>query len=185
MVPPLHRPMDPDASLDFHAARLLLLIDHCGSNPGPYIDGRTKLAKLDFFVRYPSFLRRAQEELREADPSIRPFEVWNVQEVEAPMIRYRYGPWDHRYRQFLAFLESRNLVTVTRTHRPERVKLTSAGRRAAETIGERSEFAVLVDRCTAMRGNLAEMSGTALKDLIYEVFPREVGELEMQEEIVP
>ena len=42
------------------------------------------------------------------------------------MIRYRYGPWDQRYRQFLAFLISRDLVTVT-SHRVERVKLKAAG----------------------------------------------------------
>lgn len=183
--PPLHRPWDPDSSVDFHAARILLLVGRCGSVPGPYIDGRTKLAKLDFFVRYPAFLQRAQENLQLSNRSVQPYSAKNRQEVEAPMIRYRYGPWDHRYRQFLAFLEARNLLTVTRTHRPERVKLTAAGRRAVDKLSQRLEFSVIVDRCDAMQGNLAEMSGTELKDLVYAIFPKEVGERGMQEEILP
>jgi hypothetical protein len=39
-------------------ARLLLLIDAFSDQP-PGLEGRTKLAKLDFLLRYPAFFRRA------------------------------------------------------------------------------------------------------------------------------
>ncbi|WP_143532648.1 hypothetical protein [Saccharothrix sp. ALI-22-I] len=185
VVPPLYRPWDPDSSIDFHAARLLLLIGLCGKDPGPYIDGRTKLAKLDFFVRYPTFLQRAQESLSDTAAIIEIYNASGRSEVEAPMIRYRYGPWDHRYRQFLAFLEARNLVSVTRSHKPERVRLTASGRKAAGKIANRAEFTPIVERCSAMRGNLADMPGTALKELVYSVFPDEVGNIPLQQEITP
>jgi hypothetical protein len=183
VVPPLHRPWDPDDSLDFHAARLLILLRRCGKGSKYQIEGRTKLAKLDFFIRYPSFLERARNALRATGVTI---EEWRARgaEVEAPMIRYRYGPWDPRYRQFLAFLEARKLIRITVT-KPERVSLTAAGRVLAERISAKASFAPIVERCDAMVGNLAEFSGSQLKDLVYELFPSEVGEVPMRGEIRP
>jgi hypothetical protein len=180
-VPPLHRPWDPDDSIDFHTARILVLLRRCGSGPRYQIEGRTKLAKLDFFLRYPAFLERAREALRAVGVAAEPWQAHGA-EVEAPMIRYRYGPWDLRYRQFLAFLEARQLIRITVT-RPERVSLTAAGRRLAEQIASKQSFAPIVERCDAMIGNLAALPGTQLKELIYELFPTEVGEAPMRSQI--
>jgi hypothetical protein len=182
-VPPLHRPWDPDDSIDFHAARLMVLLLRCGEGKQHRIEGRTKLAKLDFFVRYPSFLEKAHVELRKRHMQVPPWNATSA-EVEAPMIRYRYGPWDPRYRQFLAFLESRQLIRIT-ISRPERVSLTAAGAKLAQRIAMLSSFAPIVERCDAMTDNLAKLSGTDLKDLIYELFPSEVGSLPFRAEIQP
>ncbi|MFD2414845.1 hypothetical protein [Amycolatopsis pigmentata] len=182
VVPPLHRPWDPDDSLDFHAARLLVLLRRCGEGTRYSIDGRTKLAKLDFFVRYPAFLELARNRVR-ADAQAREWQARGP-EVEAPMIRYRYGPWDPRYRQFLAFLRARQLIRITGKN-PERVSLCKSGRLLAEKICARESFHPIVDRCDAMVGNLAALTGTALKDLVYELFPAEVGELPLRAEIRP
>ncbi|MEV4660124.1 hypothetical protein [Micromonospora sp. NPDC049301] len=181
VVPPLHRPWDPDDSVDFHAARLLILFRRCGSQPRYQIEGRTKLAKLDFFVRYPLFLQRAMQVLHAEG---RTTSVWHAHgaETEAPMIRYRFGPWDPRYRQYLAFLEARQLIRITVT-KPERVSLTAAGRRLAEQLATKPSFRPIVERCDAMVGNLAVLTGTELKDLVYDLFPGEVGEAEMRAEI--
>jgi hypothetical protein len=181
VVPPLHRPWDPDESVDFHAARLLVLLRRCGEGGRYQIEGRTKLAKLDFFVRYPSFLERARDSLRGTGMAAAEWKAHGA-EVEAPMIRYRYGPWDPRYRQFLAFLEARQLIRISVT-KPERVSLTAAGRKLAEQVVTRKSFYPIVERCDAMVGNLAALTGTQLKDLVYELFPTEVGELQMRSEI--
>lgn len=181
VVPPLHRGWDPDDSLDFHAARLLVLLRQCGDGDRGTIAGRTKLAKLDFFLRYPRFLERAYNATRQAKPNL---PAWHpgTSEVEAPMIRYRYGPWDPRYRQFLAFLQARGLIRITAS-RPEKVTLTASGRRAADQLVEKTSFAPLIDRCIAMNDSLAGMTGTELKDLVYELFPTEVGDLRHWNEI--
>jgi hypothetical protein len=184
VTPPLHRVWDPDDSVDFHASRLLLLLDLCGDNPGPGIEGRTKFAKLDFFLRYPGFLERAHAALADVVERTDAFTAADSAEIEAPMIRYRYGPWDHRYRQFLSFLTARNLVTITRGT-PERVKLRPAGKATAGRLAELEHFQPLVQRCRAMQGNLAQMSGTDLKNLIYALFPDEVGNAPFQQEIRP
>ncbi|MBV6701935.1 hypothetical protein KV557_33345 [Kitasatospora aureofaciens] len=184
-VPPLHRPWDPDDSPDFHASRLLLLLAECGSQPGPHIAGRTKLAKLDFFLRYPAFLERAHEALADAIQDDAAFRASMPEEVEAPMIRYRFGPWDPRYRQFLAFLAARDLITITTSHKPERVRLTARGKKTAATLAAMEQFRPIVARCHAMRGNLAEWSGTDLKNLVYQLFPEEVADLAYHQEIRP
>jgi hypothetical protein len=183
VVPPLHRPWDPDDSVDFHAARLLVLLMRCGEGNRRQIEGRTKLAKLDFFLRYPAFLERAVNQLHAVDGQIN---EWHAQgaEVEAPMIRYRYGPWDPRYRQFLAFLEARQLIRITVT-RPERVSLTASGRRLAQILVERSSFHPIVERCDVMADSLSKLTGTQLKELVYDLFPTEVGNLPMRAEIQP
>lgn len=183
VAPPLYLPWDPDSSIDFHAARILILLLVCGQSPGPNIEGRTKLAKLDFFVRYPSFLERVHRNIIASGLEVsHPFHAQNA-EVEAPMIRYRYGPWDNRYRQFIAFLEARKLVTVLKSTRVEKVKLTAQGRRTAEKLRDTSAFQPITERCTSMVSNLGAMNGTDLKELIYNSFPDEVAQLSLWREI--
>jgi hypothetical protein len=182
-VPPLHRAYDPDDVLDFHASRLLILLLICGQGRLPSIQGRTKLAKLDFFLRYPLFLERAEQQLAQQGDPHRAYRATGA-EVEAPMIRYRYGPWDPRYRQFLAFLEARSLIRITKTP-PEKVTLTAAGRKLAEILAGQPAFSSLIARCHAMIGNLADMNGTALKEFIYRIFRAEVADLGLRQVIEP
>src|SRR5688572_10598455 len=98
-----------DEILEFHASRILLLISTCGvkkqSTKVHSIEGLTKLAKLDFFVRYPSFFNRISAHL---NSSKRIFS----ENVESKMIRFHYGPWDKRYYQVLPFLEARGMLTI-------------------------------------------------------------------------
>ena len=46
-------PLSADDIIEFHLARLLLLLKFCGT--AGRIEGLTKMAKLDFFARYPDF----------------------------------------------------------------------------------------------------------------------------------
>jgi hypothetical protein len=181
MIIPIHRPVDTDSIPEFHAARLLILLATCGQGSPRYIAGRTKLAKLDFFLRYPAFLQRALEATTLGSPP--PYQAPG-NESEAPMIRYRYGPWDPRYGDFLAVLEARGLIRVTGT-RVDHIALTVSGSRAAARLLSREEFADLRDRGQALAQDLATWTGTALKDLVYELFPTEVGDRRLREPIGP
>src|SRR6266496_782011 len=96
-------------------ARLLLLIDTFSRKRGGtvrYLEGRVKLAKLDFLLRYPRHLRRVllahgahEADLTAIDPEEAP--------LDARMMRYRYGPWDPAYYALLGSLIGRGLVEVT------------------------------------------------------------------------
>ncbi len=178
---PLYQPLDPDDIPELHAARLLILLAVCGEGSPRQIKGRTKLVKLDFFLRYPRFLERALDVLASRGVQMEPLRQ-TASEVEAPMIRYRYGPWDPRYGDFIAYLEARGLVRVSGS-RVEAFQLTAAGGRIAARLSGLEEFADLRARAQNARLPLASQSGTALKDLIYELFPVEVGSLQLRKQI--
>jgi len=171
---PVSLPLSADDITEFHAARLLLLFHHCGS--GERIEGLTKLAKLDFFVRYPSFFERVAKYLNK--PAI----VGNEQ-TESPMVRHHYGPWDKRYYQVLAFLEARELLIVTKRGNTYDFALTDLGRSKAKTLSKAKPFASLVAQMKAVKSLLGRKSGSQLKNIVYEIFEKEVRQRKLGEMI--
>jgi hypothetical protein len=159
-----------DDLLEFHAARLVLLVRVCGT--ANRIDGLTKLAKLDFFVRYPSLFAQACRETGLAVPAT----TDPAAAVEAPMVRYHYGPWDKRYYQILAFLEGTHLLEVSvQPNRSYRFSLTDEGVERAAALIAAPSFAVVIAQMRAVKGVFGTKSGDTLKKLIYRVFDAEVA----------
>jgi DNA-binding PadR family transcriptional regulator len=168
---PMSLPLSADDIVEFHAARLLLLISICGVNGR--IDGLTKMAKMDFFARYPDFFEVArkaatmsvQEVGEDKDPS---------PAVESAMIRHHYGPWDKRYYQVLAVLEAKRLVSITKEGRSFRIALTDLGKDRAEALLARPSFQDLTTRMRDIKRTFGDKSGNAIKKLIYELFDTEI-----------
>ena len=171
---PPGRRMLADSVTEFHAARILLLVHICGKKN--QIDGLTKLAKLDFFVRYPAFFMRAKKHLQQdADGET------GERTVETVMIRHHYGPWDPRYYQILPYLRARRLVEVGTEGKRVTISLSPAGSRSASQLDDLDEFADLVERMKEVGDAFKSKSGTALKKLIYELFEEEVAALKRGE----
>lgn len=169
---PRSLPLSADDVTELHAARLLLLLHHCGS--GEMIGGLTKLAKLDFFVRYPVFFERAARYLGKTISS-------ESDQAESPMVRHHYGPWDKRYYQVLAFLEARGLITVQKQGSTYDFTLTELGQEKAKTLTKSDSFASLVEQMRAVKKFFGRKSGTQLKNLVYEVFDEEVKQRRLGE----
>ena len=162
---PVGVPLVADGILEIHAARLLLLLKYCGKSG--VIDGLTKLAKLDFFVRYPSFFFALQRAKATGDAT--------EQSVESAMIRHHYGPWDPRYYQVLAYLEARNLVAISRENRNLTViSLTALGSDKALLFSSHDEYESLIKRMDRVGAELGKYTGTHLKQLVYKMFRNEV-----------
>lgn len=172
---PASLPLAADDITELHAARLLLLIHHCGASDK--IDGLTKLAKLDFFVRYPNFFERIAQHLDQATTAA-------TQQVESAMVRHHYGPWDKRYYQILGFLEARGLMTVAKRNHSYGFVLTPLGRSKATVLSKNEAYRLLVDQMKAVRKLLGRKSGTQLKNLVYEVFDTEVKQRKLGELIL-
>ena len=169
----LGRPVLADDILEFHAARLLLLIDSARRSR---IDGLTKLAKLDFFVRYPSFFEQASRAVGER--------VATTTAVgESAMIRFHYGPWDPRYYQVIPFLEARCLIKVTEDGRSITFATTDEGQRLAMVLREQAEYEPLRTQIESVVKTFGGKTGNQLKQLIYEVFKPEVADRKMGERI--
>lgn len=155
-------------------ARILILIDTFSRIRGGglrQLEGRVKLAKLDFLLRYPHHLARILQ--------IRGVTAERVSEVEdivdsAPidsrMMRYRYGPWDPAYYALLGSLIGRGLVQAL----PLAVgsgfgyRTTPRGAELAENLRNDESFAEITDRARVLRRFL-DMSGSTLKDLLYRL----------------
>lgn len=164
-----------DSLVEYHALRLILIILLCGVRERQTgrrrIDGLTKLAKLDFFVRYPDFFKQAAEELGisvEYEDSV----------PEPQMVRYHYGPWDHRYYQVLPYLEARGIVEVKKDPVKNQYKfyLNPHGVEIAEKVAQMEEFLDLAAHVRKVKNVLGNKTGNQLKELIYRVFDEEVAQ---------
>ncbi|MGQ0682744.1 hypothetical protein [Bradyrhizobium sp.] len=169
---PVSLPLSADNIVEFHAARLLLLISICGT--GDRIDGLTKMAKLDFFVRYPDFFAVAKKYGAPEGES---------RAVESAMVRHHYGPWDKRYYHVLAYLESKRLIEIAKKRNSYLITLTDNGKEKAASLGKKPSFAALVDRMKAVKKEFGPKSGSTLKKLIYQLFDEEVGKKPLGEVI--
>ncbi|WP_354642915.1 hypothetical protein [Kitasatospora camelliae] len=159
--------------LAYHQARVLLLVNAVSKASGhtKKLDGLTKLAKLDFLLRYPALAPIVLEHLSDSDPrlSLSPEEVSTPTEVEAPMVRYKYGPWDDRYYAIIGALVGRGLLRYAKGRKGSvALVATAEGRRLAEDMSAAPKWRALSERSEAIADASSGMTGNALKDLIYQ-----------------
>jgi hypothetical protein len=147
-------------------ARLLLLIAAFSKNRGA-LEGRTKLAKLDFFLRYPRYFRRALE-IRRPYGELRAPEA--THDMETRMVRYRYGPWDPSYYAILGRLIGKGLINPVPFARGVGYKATAQGAEVAERLGRETAWHDYAER-TKLLKQYFDLAGTTLKDFIYSHFP--------------
>lgn len=148
-------------------ARLLLLIDEF-TTPKRSLEGRTKLAKLDFFLRYPVYFERA---LKIRAPEIEMLLHTNESKnIENRMIRYRYGPWDPAYYAILGRLIGKGLAKPVSIKKGIGYRTTEKGAELARRISKDENWALVAHRVKLLRRHL-NLAGTTLKNFIYKHFP--------------
>jgi hypothetical protein len=152
--------------------RLLLLI-HAFSGKTKALEGRTKLAKLDFFLRYPKFLERA---LRIRNPrALLSHEITEQgNDIENRMIRFRYGPWDPSYFVILGRLIGRGLIIPVPVSGGVGYKTTDKGATLSEKLSDAEPWKATV-LCTQLLRRNFDLNGTFLKEFIYKNFPEVAG----------
>ena len=161
---------------EFHEARLLVLMQvvtpTAKSQP---IAGIMKLAKMDFMLRYPNVLARALEKLNEEKPSAARVAQRIPEDqkhtIEGRMVRFRFGPWDSRYRRWLAVLSAKGLVLVKKEGQTVRIGLTEKGEAFSKRFSELPENGDLVARAKMVRLAVGDMSATRLKNFVYQIAP--------------
>jgi hypothetical protein len=159
--------------LAYHQARVLLLVTAVAAVKGHQgkVDGLTKLAKLDFLLRYPALAPAVLDTLDPADPrmGLTAEDTADPVRAEAPMIRYKYGPWDDRYYPVIGALIGRGLIQYGKGRRGSVALVpTSQGRALARQMAGSAEWADTAGRSSAIAEASAGMTGNALKDLVYE-----------------
>jgi len=172
-----------DRSEVLHEARLLVLLQaFSDKEEGGAIEGLTKLAKLDFLLRYPVMLERA---LAAKNRSIRDvmLEDYERHSVESAMVRYRFGPWDHGYRQYLNALIAKGLASVSVEGRKVVIAITPEGGEVAQRLAADDLFEPYVRRARLLRRHF-DVTGTSLMRFVYSTFP-EVVSLRSNSPIAP
>lgn len=159
-----------DEDVELHGARLLLLLDAFGEGDGSgQIQGLTKLAKLDFLLRYPVMLERALQARSKTTREVK-MEDHERNSVESQMVRYRFGPWDHRYREFLNVLVARELATIAIAGRTVVIQLTAEGRSVARELAASPLFEPYARRSAVLKRHI-DLTATNLMRFIYKTFP--------------
>ncbi len=162
--------------LAYHQMRVLILVTIVSSTKGhsAKIDGLTKLAKLDFLIRYPTLAPAVLDQMDPLDPRLH-LELeqdLTPTDVEAPMIRFKYGPWDNRYYTIIGSLIGRGLVKYVKGRRGSvALSPTLTGKSIAHKAASSKYWQIVNDRCIAVAEASSGQSGTSLKDLIYARLP--------------
>ena len=163
-----------DAEPDLHAARLLVLISaFSDTGQEDAVEGLTKLAKLDFLLRYPVMLKRALAAKGRSTRDVQ-LEEHERLSVESEMVRYRFGPWDHRYREFLNILVGKGLVAMRVEGRKVVIALTQRGRELASELSASPAFQDYARRSSLLKRHF-DVQATTLMRFIYETFPEVVS----------
>lgn len=148
-------------------ARLLVLIAMFSAG-ARCLEGRTKLAKLDFFLRSSPFLYRALLVRGVRAASIAHLDV--RPDIETKMVRFRYGPWDPAHYAILGRLIGKCLIATMPYSHGIGYRATSLGVDAADRLCLTREWADVRARAFLLRRHL-DLSGSNLTKFIYENFP--------------
>ena len=168
---------------EIHMARLLILLRAFGGKWGKKsINGLTKLVKLDFLLRYPNYLEKSLEVINVSSEKMK-IKDHEKKGVESKMVKFRYGPWDPRYRHFINLLVAKELANVDIKGRTIYINLTNKGIEQADKFIETDAFKDITLR-TEILEEYFDRSGTYLKDFIYQNFP-EITTLSLWEAIEP
>lgn len=149
-------------------ARLLLLI-HAFSSKPEGVEGRLKLAKLDFLLRYPDFFNRAMAK-RVPGKALPNLESGAVPTVEESMIRYRFGPWDPAHFALIGRLVSRGLVVPVHNKHGIGLRTTDRARAIVENLSQSPEWSDDAKRATLLNEHF-DLAGQTLMKFLYKTFP--------------
>jgi hypothetical protein len=172
---------------DFHLGRLLVLLRSSDLQRGTpetkakAVEGIMKLAKLDFLLRYPTCLERALAYVSK-DPSAAEVQPRERTSIESKMIRFRYGPWDPRYRRWLGLLTARGLVQLRVSGNTVQIGLTDPGRSLADLFRDDPLYDDVKRRSDVIAKTFGRLSATKLKNFVYDVVP-EITNLKWGDEI--
>jgi hypothetical protein len=166
---------------EFNEARLLLLLKAAAGKEATAkpLDGIMKLAKMDFLLRYPNMLVRALNVIGEskksalADAAAIPEEDRDT--IEARMIRFRFGPWDPRYRRWLSILVAKQLANVYREGRTVKIQLSQKGMALAGQLAEVEAFKPLAERARVVNSAVGSMPSTKITAFVYKIAPEIVN----------
>ena len=173
-----------EESDNLHLSRILILLNvFAGRDGSKSIDGITKLAKLDFFLRYPVYLKKALKNRKITKKDLQKFEIKEYEEnsIESKMVRFRYGPWDFRYNKYINQLIAKALIEIKREGKMTKFFLTLNGFEISKKLASDKNLLDFEKRAKFLKKYL-DLSAPHLMNFVYRTFP-EIGNLKFGEKI--
>jgi hypothetical protein len=99
------------------------------------------------------------------------FNKYETKSIESKMIRFRYGPWDSRYRKWIGVLMAKDLAISFILGNTVCIEITEKGKEISDMLSSLEEYSVMSDRCTAIVKTFGTYSATKLMDFVYDTFP--------------
>jgi len=87
------------------------------------------------------------------------------------MIRYLYGPWDPKYRNYLNVLIARDLIRVNKIEGTYIINLTTKGCEISNELLTVKELEDYKFRSELLLKKFKKFSSTQIKNYIYKIFP--------------
>lgn len=171
-----------EENVELNLTRILILLNTFSQSESEEVfRGLTKLVKLDFLLRYPLNLERAINinRKRKIDCYIKEYEKYNV---ESKMIRYLYGPWDPKYRNYLNLLIAKRLISIKKIGKTYIINLTDEGLRVSNTLLKYPALEDYKNRSLLLYNKFKDYNSTKIKNYIYKIFP-EITSLDLGDEI--
>jgi hypothetical protein len=159
---------DIEANDDLHLSRILILLK-AFADKNKTIDGLEKLAELDFFLRYPTYLERAVP-IRGQSFDSATIKDYERQTIEADTAYYVYKPWSIEYRRFISLLIAKDLIRLNIEKSKIQVNLSPKGIEIANNLCHDRSYLTIKKRANVLKQTL-DLNQKNLMNFIYENFP--------------
>lgn len=162
-----------EGDLNTQLARLMILInDLCGVQHNKKVEGVNKLAKLDFLLKSPSYLKKGLTKLNtHVTIDIKSFEI---NSIESKMNLYRYIPWDENYRKLLNIIIAKGLVNISFEKDDYFIQISQLGITIVEELQKDRYFKEFSNRSKIISTHFGSYSEGYLNNFFGLNFP-EIG----------
>ncbi|SCY54481.1 hypothetical protein SAMN05720606_10621 [Paenibacillus polysaccharolyticus] len=152
---------------ELHTVRLLVLISTIVGKKRETTIQITKLAKLDFILRYPAALYKALDFVNGLkDALITESEKNNI---ESEMLAFNYSPWSSDFRRLLVLLTSRSLISWSSKGNSIELSLTKQGEDFYNKIIRYQEFSEIIQQSKSIKTNFSKLSMLKLDSVLSEI----------------
>lgn len=151
---------------ELHTVRLLILISTLVGKKRETTIQITKLAKLDFILRYPVALYKALNLVSLKDALITESEKNNI---ESEMLAFNYSPWSSDFRRLLVLLTSRSLISWSSKGNRIELSLTERGKDFYNEVIRYREFTEIVQQSKSIKTNFSSLSMLKLDAILTEI----------------
>lgn len=155
---------------------LMLMYTFAGRNETGKIEGITKLAILDFLLRYPVALDKALEKLecqgnKTIDKKRFKLQSYEINSIDAKMMKFNFVPWDFKYRRIVYILKAKDLIHIDTDGKKIVLAITAKGINTSKKIKNLKDYEYLIARCSIVKTVFGSWSKKKLIDMIYSTFP--------------